>query len=285
MANFTRVKPLGWSLFDLLESALMNQLDIDHAKSVNGDDGGSWGGAGTFTAWSLTGTSLINSSGIIRTTGVMTSETSFVARTAQSFEGQLTQQAGADWNLLGRTDLTGEFHIAGTGHLEVDSGGELNVNSGGWIALLSGGLIDALNGSNIIVRNGGTLAMNGLFDMQNDNARFSWRLSTLPDSNANVGANADVWLVEKDLAADRTYTLDKTTHVPVDGHLLVVHRGGPTVNEDAIFAYEGGAQACRIDGDGSDGGWCVFIYRTAEANWRPLLWGGSANPSFNAGTY
>lgn len=39
MANFVRVKTLGWALFDILQSALMNQLDTDHAKSVNGDDG------------------------------------------------------------------------------------------------------------------------------------------------------------------------------------------------------------------------------------------------------
>lgn len=39
MANFLRVKPLGWGLFDVLASALMNALDIDHTKAVNGDEG------------------------------------------------------------------------------------------------------------------------------------------------------------------------------------------------------------------------------------------------------
>ena len=39
MANFTRVKALGWALYDLLESALMNQLDTNVSKAVNGDDG------------------------------------------------------------------------------------------------------------------------------------------------------------------------------------------------------------------------------------------------------
>ncbi len=41
MANFTRVRPLGWNLYDLLASALMNALDTDHAKAINGDDGSS----------------------------------------------------------------------------------------------------------------------------------------------------------------------------------------------------------------------------------------------------
>ncbi len=39
MSNFPRVKALGWALFDLLESALMNQLDTNVSKAVNGDDG------------------------------------------------------------------------------------------------------------------------------------------------------------------------------------------------------------------------------------------------------
>ncbi len=40
MANFTRVKPAGYAANEKLTSAQANQLDIDHAKSVNGDDGG-----------------------------------------------------------------------------------------------------------------------------------------------------------------------------------------------------------------------------------------------------
>lgn len=68
MANFTRVKPLGWALFDLLASALMNQLDIDHAKSINGDDGGTWGGHVILTDALLSGTSEINTTADIATT-------------------------------------------------------------------------------------------------------------------------------------------------------------------------------------------------------------------------
>lgn len=49
MANFTRVKPAGWSLNEILTSAQMNALDIDHAASVNGDAGGSYAGDLTWT--------------------------------------------------------------------------------------------------------------------------------------------------------------------------------------------------------------------------------------------
>lgn len=48
MANFTRVKPAGWALNEVLTSAQINQLDIDHAASVNGDGGGSWAGVITW---------------------------------------------------------------------------------------------------------------------------------------------------------------------------------------------------------------------------------------------
>lgn len=72
MANFTRVKPLGWSLFDILASTAMNLLDIDHAKSVNGDDGGSWAGPVELTDGRLHGTSVVNTSGQITTTATVT---------------------------------------------------------------------------------------------------------------------------------------------------------------------------------------------------------------------
>lgn len=42
MANIPRVKPAGWAVNEILTSAQANQLDIDHAKAVNGDDGGTW---------------------------------------------------------------------------------------------------------------------------------------------------------------------------------------------------------------------------------------------------
>lgn len=48
MANFPRVKPAGWGLNAKLTSAEANQLDIDHSKSVNGDDGGTYAGALTW---------------------------------------------------------------------------------------------------------------------------------------------------------------------------------------------------------------------------------------------
>lgn len=41
MANFTRVKPAGWSLNEILTSAQQNQLDIDHTKAPNFDEGSS----------------------------------------------------------------------------------------------------------------------------------------------------------------------------------------------------------------------------------------------------
>jgi len=42
MPHFVRVQPAGWVLNQVLTSAEANALDIDHFKSVNGDDGGAW---------------------------------------------------------------------------------------------------------------------------------------------------------------------------------------------------------------------------------------------------
>jgi hypothetical protein len=54
--TFTRVKALGWALYEELTSAQMNALDIDHANAVDGAAGGSyaasfsWSGAHTWQA-------------------------------------------------------------------------------------------------------------------------------------------------------------------------------------------------------------------------------------------
>jgi len=45
MPNFARVKPAGYGANDNVTSAEFNQLDIDHAASVNGDGGGTYLGA------------------------------------------------------------------------------------------------------------------------------------------------------------------------------------------------------------------------------------------------
>ena len=153
------------------------------------------------------------------------------------------------------------------------------------LELRSGSEFNALNGADIDFASGTTTLLKGLVDLNGNDARFSFRISTVADADADVGANADVWLIPKDLSVERDYTLDKTTHLPVEGQMLFIHRGGPTLNEDAVIRYESGAQACRIAGDGTDGGWVIFIYRNLDLNWRPLLWGGNADPSFIAGTY
>jgi len=75
VANFTRVKPLGWGLFDILASALMNAIDINLSKAVNGDEGGTWAGPVTLTNGRLTGTSFVNTSGQVTTTGAVTGAT------------------------------------------------------------------------------------------------------------------------------------------------------------------------------------------------------------------
>lgn len=87
MSNFTRVKALGWSLGEVLTSFQMNQLDINVSKAVNGDDGGSWAGAVILTNGRLQGTSFVNTSGQLTTTGAVT------GGTVQSSTGDITSAA------------------------------------------------------------------------------------------------------------------------------------------------------------------------------------------------
>src|ERR1051326_4888926 len=42
MGNFVRVCPSGWATKVKLTSAQANALELDNAKAINGDDGGSW---------------------------------------------------------------------------------------------------------------------------------------------------------------------------------------------------------------------------------------------------
>lgn len=59
MANFTRVKPAGWALNEILTSAQMNALDIDHVSAVNGDGGSSHVGDVTLNSITLTATATV----------------------------------------------------------------------------------------------------------------------------------------------------------------------------------------------------------------------------------
>lgn len=44
MANFTRAKPAGYGGNDPIASAEIEQIDAEHAKAVNGDEGGTYAG-------------------------------------------------------------------------------------------------------------------------------------------------------------------------------------------------------------------------------------------------
>jgi hypothetical protein len=46
---FTRANPLGWALYEVLTSAQMNALDIDHANAIDGAAGGSYTPSGLIT--------------------------------------------------------------------------------------------------------------------------------------------------------------------------------------------------------------------------------------------
>lgn len=194
---------------------------------------------------------------------------------------------GADVNIASGGDLNvqsgGEVHVQSGGTIQLDGTGELFVNSGaaitvangGGLSVQSGGNVSVASGGNVTVASGATLTLQGRLALSGDAARVSHRIGTVGDANATIGAHRDRWLVPQDLTAPRTYTLDKTTHVPNDGDEIEVVRfrctGGANV---AMFKRESGTEIARFLSDGSEGGWLKFMYRAADGDWRVSGMGG-----------
>jgi hypothetical protein len=66
MANFTKVYPAGFPFEGQIPSSFLSTLDERVAKCVNGDDGGTWGGAVIFTACQMNGTSSADTTGVFK---------------------------------------------------------------------------------------------------------------------------------------------------------------------------------------------------------------------------
>lgn len=286
MAHLVRVKPLGWSLFDILASASMNSVDTNLAKCVNGDEGGIWanateilyqgdfrvGGLARFDsigASTLTGTLTVNAAGLV--TFHNGSFLTVVAGTTFSMGSTMQVISGA------------KVWVKSGGTLQLDSGGTATCATA--FELLSGGSVTVDSGAAINNLAGGEIFNEGRIVQFGTDASFEHRITELPDANANMGASADVFMVRQNLpTADRTYTLDKTTRVPHDGETCKVSRFNP-VSHAALFKREDATLLGQINGDGLQGGFIEFIFHSGD--WRVLSWGGAsvasvANP---AGTY
>lgn len=278
-----------------IPAAELNAAGVDIERAIDGAGGGSYspstaitiGGSGI----NVTGVSLLghigNSTlfGTIGTSGaanIIMGSGSFLTWNSGSF---LTVNSGTTFT-VGTTETVvsgGKIRIESGATLQLDLGAITTISN--TVEVESGGIIELDSGASLDNLSGGQIFNEGRITQFGTDASFEHRITELPDSNANIGASADIFLVRQNLAtADRTYTLDKTTRVPHDGETCKATRFNP-VNNNALFKREGGTLLGQIKGDGLEGGWIEFVYHSGD--WRVLSYGGSsvasvANP---AGTY
>lgn len=97
MAHFDRVKPGGWVLNEVLDQALMNELDTNVSKALNGDEGGTWAPSTEI---------VIGGSGLRLTTLLK----AFGGLSVQGGDLAVSQDAAVDGNV----DVGGNLSVTGT---------------------------------------------------------------------------------------------------------------------------------------------------------------------------
>jgi hypothetical protein len=90
------VNPLGWGQKDPITSGQMNGIDQRLVRAVDGVQGGSYSGPVNLTASTLTGTSSVDTTGLVRTKGVLQGGVLVVGSTNTGSLGD-----GAVVNILG----------------------------------------------------------------------------------------------------------------------------------------------------------------------------------------
>jgi hypothetical protein len=293
--NFTRVNPGGWTNdISTITQDQLNGLDIDHAKSINGDDGGTWTptdpiaieGAGLYvtvaefdgtlsqtslSTWTLEGTTVIESLLNVASGGKI-----------DCLSGGLVEiSIGANLDVLGIATIktTGTLDIEG--NQTVASTGAITVESGGVITVEGGADITVETGAEVTIQSGADIKLQGQIIRNGDDAGDLLRIGTLADADADAGATKDVWFVEQDLSGARTYTLDKTTRVPTAGETMTIRRGNGSTSA-GLLKLEDATLVATLPGSG-DGSWAEFIYWSGE--WHLLRWGGGTVAAIPAGTY
>jgi hypothetical protein len=172
VANFLRVKPLGWSLFDILLSALMNQLDIDHTKAINGDDGSSHApvsqivlaGAGLEMLGSpLDITTSGANVGMLNINGLAELHVKAGGFAFIDNAGELDVDTGGIVSFSPGSDLVigGTETIASGGLIQVNNGGDVNFDSGGDLLIKSGALETVASGGKVTAAIGSTVELLG----------------------------------------------------------------------------------------------------------------------------
>lgn len=100
MSNFIRVKPTGYTLNSKVTSAELTQLDIDHAKAINGDEGSTHTPANPV---------------VINGAGIETTDLTTTGKTTLSGDGAgIACRVGALGDADATVDTTKDVYIAST---------------------------------------------------------------------------------------------------------------------------------------------------------------------------
>jgi hypothetical protein len=140
MANFTRANGSGWSLNAPLTSAQLNQLDIDHTKAINGDDGSTHSPTTPITINGSNGIKVatLELSDQVKTTNAGSSlklvttaaEIAFDANDASAHAIRCTQQTGTGATAAGTLTIEGQKGRAQSGGANNNDGGVLFLEPG-----------------------------------------------------------------------------------------------------------------------------------------------------------
>lgn len=181
--TFSRIKTVGWQVNEKVTSAQLNQLDLDHFKSLDktGDNLSNGGGitgrvdvisGGTLEVQSggainihtggqiyLTGGGVtVNSGDMVfnNSTGIDFNDSSFMTFTGA---GTFILGSSASELCAGTLNITsgGTLGINSGATQHVKSGGSIIVDNGGQVSLSAGGAINVASGGNINVNVGGYL--------------------------------------------------------------------------------------------------------------------------------
>lgn len=202
---------------------------------------------------------------------------------------------------VGTIENNAYLALTGSAHIDLNTGTQILVKSGAALELegvlkVNGSLTSddtsvwTLHGSfntdgDVILTDASKFfTSQRVLRMSGNGAGVAFRVGTLPNSNSSLNVTKDRWLVPQNLTGSRTYTIQHTTNVPVDGQTLHVSRNN-TQGSGCTFEREDGTALCSFLTTSGKHSWAVFIYNAANGGWRLDSFGGAAVETAVAATY
>jgi hypothetical protein len=262
--TFSRVKALGWAMFEVLTSAQMNALDIDHANAVDGAAGGSY----------APGAQIVVGGAGLRVTGTFEAHGSSIVLGDSGLDGLLINaeadfqngfQVGGAGNATFNRDVICNENVTlgltaadfvtvkgiGVFQQDCDFAGNTTFNT----ASFSGGVtLGNAAGDNIVVsgtftaNEGATFTKGARFDdpvtfQGNGRIRYRTQVFTLDQNETITPETADVFYIGDGIhTAPRSWTVDDTNCANGDW-FIAINRGlthALTVRDPAANPISGG---------------------------------------------